>query len=375
MPYKFEAVDIIISDIHTVVKPLLSSSVLKDNFQFLTDRDKYNEKFKLRKIEKTDAYIFHPVTKKELNWNHFWKNYTSQDDTAITTDFYNLQIPFVFKPKNFDLTISFDSLKAEIKPTVFLFSTGWSSNLRISLTGSISSGKLQKFIGDLKNSNPYLISGQNYKLSAVFAELAKRVKNEVYNSPQEIGDNPFKPNYFFISLQKSSSQPEFFAPVQINHSSKQYKQMLEADKSELFGILYGREVNISELSKYEKKSANTWFNDANFAVTDFNNGSLLFMQENACSENPQISTLECLNSNIRLCTVLTFMILGFKSRVDKLNSIEDFKLSPILSDLSNRTDYRLQLIKGAFNNPYCITFYQNYGSLNTIGQKKQENDS
>lgn len=364
MAYNFNSVDMILLDAHTAIKPIIQPELLKETFRFLTNRAKYNKQFTLEKTIESDNGVCQPVTKRERSRNHFWKNYIAQ--YLYRFDYYDLQIPFIFKPKNFDLTVNLENYSftvPRVEAFVYLTSTGWSSTVRMSLAGeNISSGKLQEFTGSLgnklDNAFPFLISGEKHKLTSVFRKMKEIVKNEIYLAPDSIGEKISIPRQHFISLAKTTSTPKFYNGNHAKKAGKHNPVMATAERAELLSILFGNAVTATDVATYEQKTLRTWFNETNFSLTNFDLGNLLFMQEEAAGSAPKVKSLRCMNSNISTCTRMNLMLLHFHSLAEKFP-----QTNTTLNVLLIKTRGLFRHIPSAYNNRYCDNLYQHHGNL------------
>lgn len=372
MTYNFKKVDINLYDVYTAVRPILDSAIMNEEFKFLVVEQLYNEKYKLNEFT-AGKHTIKSFNEESIEKNHFWSNYITNDDTVDNGDSFKLQLPFTFIPKDFDLKINTDGFgfNAEVETFVYVNSLGWSSQLRIHLTGKdntvFSSGQLQKFISSLRNKDtndlPFILNGEKHKRFEVFKKLGELIAGDIYAADKKAG-NQFSVAYKYIICPKDCSEPAKYYNSKVAKKNADISEtkmdiiLSDKDRMELLSILYGEEIDSGNYLKYENGTLLTWFRGKDFSLTDFDLGTLLFMQDSFSDEDESESKMFCLSSNMNSCTTMNLMLLNFHRRGTKLSS-EDKKFIEFL----DRTKYLLNHIPQAYKNRYCISYYTNHGSL------------
>lgn len=374
MTYKL--VDIIAFDAHTAVKPLVFPNLIKPDYRFLVDPEKYGQQYELWQPIETDLLSIRPIKKREFSHNHFWRNYAAMS-FSLDRDYWGLQIPFMFEPKNFDLKINMGgfAFKAALAAVVYLNSMGWSSRIKIRLSGNIESQQLQEFVGRLrgldKENLPFVIAGESHALTSVFKALGRIVRNSIYTSPDAVGDTIAVASELIISLAHSTSEPKYFkekwgiAPW-----------MVEGEQAEILGVLYGSTIEPDRVKDYLDQTLVTRFGGANFSLTKFKLGTLLFMQQEAFKEQEAVQEeqdingfdksdpLECLASNVGTSTMMSLAMDYFNRSASKSP-----RPSPALSALREQVISTLIRLPDSYTNPYYRNFCRHHPSLKKYMQQ------
>jgi hypothetical protein len=369
MAYTFQQVDIIAFDIHTAIKPLAFPKLVKENFRFLVDQGMYGQQYESWQPIETDAFTIRPIKKREFSRNHFWKNYSAMS-FAPDRDYWGLQIPFIFEPKNLDLKINMEGFdfRVELEPLVYLNSMGWSSNVKMRLSGDIKSERLQEFIGRLrakeKKPLPFLIEGEGQGLTNVFKVLGRIVRNGIYTSPDTVGDTIAVSNELIISLARSTAPAKYFR-VEWNLSPA----MAAYESAEILSILYGLAIQPQQINSYLDHTLVTRFRGMNFSLTKFKLGTLLYMQEEAAKPADKIDSLDCLASNVRSSTMMSLAMDDFDLSASKIP-----KPHPVLEALQKQIKTTLVRLPDSYNNAYCRNFYRHHPRLKKLFQQEEEQE-
>jgi predicted translin family RNA/ssDNA-binding protein len=109
----------------------------------------------------------------------------------------------------------------------------------------------------------------------------------------------------------------------------------------------------------------TQFGGANFAISYFDIGTLLFMQEQAHPEQKRRESILCMTSNVRYLSMSTFALLSFHEELTDIKN-PDTKISA----LQKTVEGRLAELPKRYNNALCRTWYQNYRRLSPFVKKQ-----
>lgn len=372
------AINISVFDIHTTILPLLlpETEAIQSKFRFLIYPDWYRTKYNEQKKEETKTFQINPLTKDNLQYNHFWKHYQRICRYNNFPDYWMLQLPFILKPiKNFislDLSKLFNKKvlseenitlgKIEPKLTIFLSSIGWSTNINIYLKDNFDSQQLINIIHNLRERDvrPFLVDQKNLSLSELYQYCSSLLRQEIYSSENSIPDILTIKRHFVISIE------EFEGQVKLYHSfgyhDKNIPKMKNEERAFIHSIIYGRDISIDEF-KTQRVSL-TPFNDANFAVTEFEHGTLLFMQDlikKAHLDSHRSNKLVCLNGNIQVCSIILLLWIQFykKARQRKY-------LGRKAKALYDNIPSTLNLLPVYYTNKFCQTFYKGHKGLQKI---------
>ena len=298
---KFQAVDILAFDVHTAINPLANPELVKLDFRFLVDKDKYNQQYNSGLPVQANDLIISPFKKRQLfHHNHFWRNYLAMS-SGSERNYWGLQIPFIYEPNNIDLMVNMQGLNFQVEKQaiVFLNSMGWSTNIKIRLTGDIAPIKLQDFVGRLYNKNDML------SLSSTFQELSHRVRGGVYISPLTVGDTLSISKHLIISLIPFNDSSDHRKYFKSEWGESPY--MTDAERAKLLGILFGNQITLEQLSLNIKKVTVTRFGGTNFALTNWDTGTLLYMQESAVDQ---------INNSASIGSILRTVLLLLKNSLE-----------------------------------------------------------
>src|SRR5215213_331559 len=108
MTYEFQAVDIFAFDVYTAVKALAFPELVKPAFDYLVHPDIYRTRYAEGQAAETDQYRVECLKWREREYGRFWPYYIGLWPGA-ETDFWGLQMPFVYKPKKINLRLMVDA--------------------------------------------------------------------------------------------------------------------------------------------------------------------------------------------------------------------------------------------------------------------------
>lgn len=240
--------------------------------------------------------------------NHFWYRYKVAVDNMPTGptslgDMRYFLWPLRCRPKNFKL--SFAASKAGVPPkvwaTIWLWPFGWSSTVEFKVTAPFSMGDLQA-LGEkvrAKAPPPFMLDGKALSLSGVFGRLADTVRHEVAIPGKTPADSTRLQRYVFYSLQLPRCMP-----VPANAAG-----WSAADQLRMLGTLRGKKVQLGQLLNSEVLF--TALGDRNFAVTDFDEGTLLVLRHWKDLPATTRETNHCLFANLRTFSVVYFALHRF----------------------------------------------------------------
>ena len=358
MAYLFQAIDILIFDVHTAVVPVLKPSCLQVSFQLLCDPSAYKKAHEAQKLLATKNFSIRPLSARSLKRNHFWKYY-AKIWMGAPNEFGRLQLPFVCHPTQVQvsLTLHQKDAAAVVRPLVYLTGVGWSSNLEISLKGSFKPDQLVNLMSRLRSTTkPILkVDGKVQNLSSLFALLTSRLQEDLFE-PHDMPSTPATtPRHWVISLAQYTGPEAYYrsrGPASL--------AMADVERAKFVSLLFGRPVDIAEMAQREKenKILLTQFGGSNFALTDFDQGTLLFMQRDARPGARRRKSLRCLASNVRCCSMMTLVFLNFFR-----NSKSYGGTSPQMKAL--RADLKLILteLRKNYTNLYCSNLFAKHGGL------------
>ncbi|MEK6285105.1 MAG: hypothetical protein AABO57_05135 [Acidobacteriota bacterium] len=361
MAYLFHEVNFYIFDVHTVLKPLRSSGCLQPAFSFLNNEAEYRNQYDKSKVVQTASFNVHPLTKRSLIHNHFWKRYKDIWLAGSKPDYWKLQLPFVCQPRNTKVRLDagVTALRGSVRPVVFLSAVGWSSNLYIHLSGDIDPGQLIELTGKLDRGEAvFQVNGKNKSIVEIFKLFAGQLGREIYLPDCSPVDTQSISRYLITSVAR------FSGPLMYYRSrSGATTDMADTDRALMLSILRGRPLNLADWAAEtnDKKFSLTYSDKRpDFGLIDFRRAALLFMQE-AASKNGQ-GKLRCYGSNVRLCYLMVMALVEFyrDSETDAATS------SQINSLRENIKGTLKQLPKVYKPNKFCEALYSNHKALRKI---------
>jgi len=362
MAYEFLEIDMFVFDLHFTLKALITAALLQENLRFLVDADLYSKQYLMAPVE-TKNFTIRPLSPRERKRVHFWKYYGGS--SLASFDAWALQLPFVCRPKSVVmLAIQPSSFTVSLQPVIYLFPLGWSTNIECCVEGEIDENELISFIGKIRSAGerPLKFNQKEYSVSKFFEALAIQLRKDIFLDPSSAEDVAKTPRHMVISLS------QFNGPIQ--HYRSPYAEgahMPDADRALMHSILLGGRITIPDLvgKESEKKFMLTQFGDVSFAISYFDIGTLLFMQDQAEPQKKRRKSIRCMASNIRNFSMTSFALLAF---YEELADIEN--PDPKIAALQQIMKRRLSELPKRYNNALCRTWYQNYRRLGPFTKKE-----
>jgi hypothetical protein len=369
MAYEFQAVDISVFDYHEMLAPLTAPGLTKPGFDFLVDETLYESTYKAGQTIHSTHFDAQPLKWRTLNFHHFWKYYQTIWYPGGQPEFWKLQMPLVCKPTQARIEVVTGSadFNGKVVPTVFLSPNGWSTNLDIMLRGKMTPGQLRDFVGSLPDQKAPLFrasgqsaNGQNLNnepmsLPQVFRFLSEQIKRDVY-APNLVAPVRVK-RYLIVTLSEFSGEEirHYLSP------RTDLKQMPEASRQVMHAILGGKPVSLAQLLAMESKQPGhqsfllTRFNGPDFAITYFDYGTLVFMQQTSVSgfHPPRRKAMQCHSSNLRNYLVMTHALSWFYRDTAK-------ETDPKIVALRKYIKADLEQMPNKLTSPLALTFHANY---------------
>lgn len=361
MAYKFQAVDLSFFDFHMVLDPLLNPASINSDFGFLVDPVAYQKQYQSGlAMWNTDIKVS-PLKWRTLTYHHFWKYYQTIWSDGGVYDFWKLQMPFIGKPMA-AVPLTFDSgspaVQGVARVTVFLTAMGWSTNVDLHLRGDMTPEWLSKLVGQIfkASGGNFKLDGTRQSLAGVFEHVGNLVRSAIYSA--KIIDSLRIKRHTIITLSSFTGPiTNYFA----TQSSR--KQMPPADRALFHSILKGAPMDYSDVIKLEnprKFLLTQYSNGPDFAITYFDHGTLLFMQQSALFtgdvDRLRRSKMRCHSSNIRNYLLTTLDLYSFCR-----DSKKSAELNPKVKSLREAALYTLHDIPNKYTNQFCESFHQNFG--------------
>jgi len=361
MAYVFDAIDISIFDFHLMIDPLTNPGSVNSNYAFLVDPAVYSQRYQSGTAVKSAAFTLTPLRWRSLNYHHYWKYYQTIWPLNGSYDFWKLQMPLIGEIKQVELGLNTRSpnFTGEVDSNIFVTGMGWSTNLDISLRGPMTPTDVSQFIARLSNkgASMFLVNGTPRILPEVFEYLGDLTHKELY--PLHVV--PILRLKRFIVMTIASFNGTL-APYQATA-----RRIPAADRALFHSMLGGETVSFTEVIDRESGVSKNPFlltqfqSRPDFAITYFDYGTLLFMQQtaqNAFKEGRARSKMRCHSQNIRNYLLTTLGLYYFR-RDSKNTAALNAKVSTMRTDALTT----LQEIPKKYNNAFCQSFHYNYKPL------------
>ena len=359
MAYEFQAIDISLFDFHLMLDPLINPASINNKYSFLVDPASYNQQYSSGASVQTGNFKLSPLKWRTLNFHHFWKYYQTIWPAGGSYDFWKLQMPFVGKVSQtqIDLNTGSPDYEGTVFATTFVTGMGWSTNLDIHLRGKLTPTQVVEFVSRLSNkgASMFVVNGKAKILPEVFKYFAECVHKELYASNAV--------HLLKIMRHLIITLASFTGPI-APYLAKG-KQIPAADRALFHSILKGGSVGFDEVIdlENEEKFLLTQFNSRpDFAITYFDYGTLLFMQETALGASQQgraaRSKMKCHSSNIRNYLITTLDLHSFRRDAKKTASLNG-KVKTLRDDAL----LTLQEIPKKYSNQFCRSFHNTFGPL------------
>jgi len=354
--YHFQDVTIAVFDIHTTLLPHLADAgdSYRAPFGFLADVTAYNQRYQAAQVVKTPHFEFGNLPRRSQH-SHFWGPYAF-DSYVQPPDYWALQIPLLGRLSNLEvgLNMSYPFL-THFGLKIWLSPLGWSTMLILCLQGKILKREIIEVMGKITgrtftatsnaDDHPFVIAGQGRGMTDIFKYCQDLLCDEIYTPGKQPHPAMKIPRHFVISLNKYTGD------------TVQYKQMPPADQGLMLSILYGRDIDAATVVGGGAPKVNcTEICGPNFALTDFNHGTLLFAQREAQTPEREGKGY-CLSNNLRESLLMTLSQMYFY----KLS--KDIESTARVAELRERTKTNLGWIKSQYPNVFCQNLFRQHNDL------------
>jgi len=361
MAYSFKQITIYAFDIHPVVSFLKdpSKTYFQPAFQFMGDKAQYQQIFLSGKPVQTTSFLFSGLPAQERAKSHWWKSYGDIDKKNGQPDIWHLQMPFVDRHFKTALTVSHDLPGVTISafPSIYLSAIGWSVNLKIILRGDIKKADLVRFVGWLDRGNtPGLTFNLGKDKKEVFRYFTNLLLQEVYKKEEPPHGGMKIINQLLISLDSYEG------------AVTAYNGMASGEKALMRSILFGREIDPLQLATEERNAplmhTQISTSGGNFSLTNFEKGTLIFLQREAKTEKPinreHKRKISCFAENCKNCTMMAYLLAEFYTKTAG---------ATVTSDLGFLQGQLPQILKGIplnYGNLYTRNLFAQHKGLSEI---------
>lgn len=371
MTYVFRRLDITWFDVHIALRPLEvpESQAVQEACRFLVRGKEYGERYASQTATETPHFRIRPLSPRELGWGHFWKSYSQTWWRNGKPDYWKLQLPFLCKlrqPIRLDRKAAGlppDAVHACVVPEVFLSALGWSVNIKVQLSGRIEINALIAFLDRLRDPKcrAFIVDGRNRSLPEAQESISQMLVDDVY-ADVYVQQNGLA-GILMVHRHMVVSVTDFEGPRQPYRSTWRDQsgsdEMNAGDRALMQSILHMRPVSVEEAAK--QQIAHTPFDHANFAISNFDHGTLLFMQDMAKRDVAEKSqrSLHCLDRNVCRFSMMILMWMRF------YGATED-RTEPKLRTLRGFAPRTLKELSETYINSVCQTFFRNHKGLRKV---------
>jgi hypothetical protein len=348
MPPIFKDIDILLFDFHLDFRPLFFPDRLKPDFAFLSDPDLYHQKQSRGLVFAAGGLEVHPVSLRARKRNRFWSRYTASVAPPAITD-WHFQTPFGIRPPtNVDCKVPQGSGK--LRSMIHVNSLGWSTRLELALSGNLDLDFLQGLTTSILNKEKiFAIQGQPQHLNNLLNHFGKLWQASAYKNP---GEPPVDTLPVQRHMIVSVGRFEGAAKSYIQKAGAE-EWMTAADRAKLHGVLLGRPFAIQELREGpEQKYLYTQFGDStNFALSYFDQGSLIFMQDEAAEKTgtkARRKSLGCLARNLSDFSCLALSLDSVLNHPREDTPLKELKVA---------LRHCLKLVGSSYTNEFCKTWF------------------
>lgn len=354
MGFAFTDILINIFDAHPAVQAAQAQSpkYFQPGFDFLINEQRYDALYRSSNVVKTKSFEFRPLPL-PLMMRHFWGRYASIQNGLP----WKAQLPLVSESNNINLKLAFKipGIKLGIRSAVYLSPIGWSTKISVRLQGFIKNRDLIKTVNSISNKIPeqipFSIEGKTYNITELFRHFQNLLLEEVYSKdkPPHLGMQIER--HIVVSLNKFEGSP-------VN-----YETMTKADQALMRGILFGQEVDaameINSQGQANQLKPIVVTNPYNFALTEFNYGTLIFLQRHV-QDPSRKAAIHCFATNVSNCII---MILALSSFYKSAKSSD--KETP-LGMMSTQAKNNLCGLPKAYPNQVCQYYFLNHNYLSAL---------
>jgi hypothetical protein len=351
-------VEILLFDLH-LVPSLPAKAALKAPFEFLADRTAY-EQFQQGQAAVDSVHWRVLPLRRHLKRGHFWSNYLAIDGQRSC---WRLQAPVRCKPRDLGLAMQDPVRFSRVSSEVFLFPAGWSSNLVLTVSGKIRLQGLQALLSRLLTGSSFQLPApdgamQPRRLAEVWQELRRRLKNDLYLDAKS-PDLLVRPRHLVMGISASPPLPPY-GPS----SAGAVTSLAQSDQADLHSALLGQTIDVAEMIRRkndqvkEHQFTHVQMQRDDFALCYFQHGVLAALSHTA---SRSVSSMRCLLSNIRDCSMMTYAWLALTDRWSELGA------SAETLDLLASAQRVLKTMPDYYHGRFCRALYRNHGRLRRRG--------
>ena len=310
--------DFFLFDAHVFLTPLLEDEAkLKPPFRFLVDPKEYDKFYMTGASMTVGDSTLRPLSASETNKNHFWKHYGLLHKHSGA---FIRHLPLVYEfTEKVELVLDEPLLRVQVLAQALLWPWGWSCELKCHLDKTLHADTLSYLVrnqkSDITEPGTFVVAGERMKCNQVFKKISEKLRQHIFSDNLDDGDfvHPIPVSrHFVLSLLEiqSKAKPYEWSP------DVQMQKLSDKERAELYSILLGRSVSEGDAIKYEQREPRpyllTTFGGAAFGLSDFDNGTLLYLARprlGGKEKGPE--AIECLSANNGRCAQTALALASF----------------------------------------------------------------
>lgn len=351
-------------DVHSTTKPLTTSLAYTDNYAFLCSDTAYHTLYDAGKGFETTRFTIKPIKSKTFRKNHFWRHYKNTIPHNDTTLSWDLQLPFMMKPKNFDLEIDLPipAAKAKMELIIYLTAIGWMTVIKVSTIGEIDlEGQFIDAVRQMadKNDPVFTLGTGKVSISQIFRAASDELKCDLFRNNAEPMDRLKVAKNQVVSLIHASGPKHPFHDPLNPPDRSDGNGMSDCDKTLMYSVLYGNRIGIDDYVNLENQRGCIPLSfvrydhyGLDFSLVDFRKGAFLFMQ--SIADNPgKLNTIRCLTANITNCMMMSLLLQFFYVDSERL-----CKNHNVIASLRENIKEILISLPMEYDNNFCRAIYK-----------------
>ena len=368
---KLDAVDILISDLHFLLGPLVSSQgpALRPECGFLTDPARYTEEYAKAEVAGFAHFQVTPLLR--LKRHRFWNFYRLIAGLGP----WHSQLPFLARPRS--LEVHFDAGEAlgriPVEASILLRPSGWSSMLDLApdlaTAAEIRSEDLIRIMGSIRASDgkPFLFEDRRLSVRGVFQLLGDRLKADLFGPGhgKDIWDLRQIAQHYVVSAACSGEEARPYHPREKKLPGR--PPLRAREKALVHSFLWGHPVDPNDLDREEAQGfmlTDLW--RADFAVSRFGAesgaekmGDATFVSlSDSFQGGRNRDSLLCLAKNIRACWNQVFCLHRLLRKSAFLESP-----APHLVELRGAARQVLSELSQTYTNSFCQDLFRKHRDL------------
>lgn len=354
-------VHVFMHDIHLLDR-VASDRRVTTAAEILWNRDAYNSLFRKRTILRDGTVTMRPL-RDELYHNHFWRFFANTWIAPDNSDHWARHIPLIWQDEKISVRVTaphgeYGVRDHNVNTHLLLWPLGWSSNLSLTWSGSVSAFAFAKWFESIRHrrTRMFALNGEAATLSGIFmalqASLERWLKNGNVVAKHRLAVN----RRVVVSVIEVDQNPVPAHPHRTGEWGGR-RLLTDQERAALLSTLHGGQVTLLDLAGNSPRSKHmvTHLEDFDFVLTNFDLGSLCFLADSFQTGAKSESSLWCLGSNVQTTWIMGELLseIARNTNVGRTRAGED---------LQGAATELVQNLHSHYFSPFCRDFF-NYHSL------------